>query len=241
MRFAQRARTSFVSLATLVLTIGASAQAQGTGTKSATTPTGTSAAAMPTTLVTPVPPSAVAVDASRSGQAIVYFGFRQSGMSYRVERALVSSTSKSAPAWQLRQTTGALPCCYYSVVDSTSDVPAGTNVMYRVTTVSPTVLSRLPATTATAIVYLSNSSSAGRSTNAAWLLPPTAMSARTTRVGTTVGVGGSKTVTFDPSVVSVAPGGAATAVGPGVTYVFWVSMNAAGRPIVRGERVTVLP
>ena len=239
MRFAHRARTWLVSVAALALTIGASAQAQGAGSKSATT--ATSAAATPSAMVIPVPPTAVSADRSWPGVAIVYFGFTQSGMSYRIERTVAPYGSKAAATWQLRQATGALPCCSYSVVDSLGGVTSTNGVMYRVTTVSPTVSMRVPPSTISPVAYLSAAAAPGTVTSASWVLSPSRMSLRTAKVGTTVGVGGTKTITFNPSVVSVAANGAATASGPGVTYVFWVDVSASGQPKVRGERVTVVP
>jgi hypothetical protein len=238
MRFAHRARTTFLLLATLALAVHAPAQAQGGGSKSAAT--STSAAATPTAMVIPVPPTAVSADRTWPGVAIVYFGFTQSGMSYRIERTDAPYGSKAAATWQLRQTTGPLPCCSYSVVDSLSGV-ASNGVMYRVTTVSPTVSMRVPPSTISPAAYLSAGAAPGTVTSASWVLPPGRMSLRTAKVGTMVGAGGTKTITFNPSVVAVAPNGYATASGPGVTYVFWVDVSASGQPKVRGERITVVP
>jgi hypothetical protein len=238
MRFAHRARTSLVSLAALTLTFGASAEAQGTGTKSATTSTSTGASAA---TIVPVPPTAVSADGTWPGVVIVYFGFTQSGMRYRIERTAASYSSKTAANWQLRQTTGPLPCCSYSVVDSSSSVTSANGVMYRVTTVSPSVSMRVPPSTISPVVYLNVVAGPGPITGAAWALRPTQMSLRTARVGTMVGVSGSKTISFDSSVVSVAPNGGARASGPGVTYIFWLDVSASGQPKVRGERVTVVP
>jgi hypothetical protein len=168
---------------------------------------------------------------------VVYFGFKQGGSSYRVERTLYS-TMKTAPTWQLRQTTGPLACCTGAVLDTLNAGASGVAVMYRVTAVDPT--DPRIASPPTMSAWISPNSAGSRPTATSFNLPPTRVISRTDKVGTMI-IMAPGAILDQNGVLGVDSRGALVAKAPGVGHYVWGIVSSSGAPFVQILRVTVIP
>jgi hypothetical protein len=169
----------------------------------------------------------------------IYWGFKQSGMSYRIERGVVPYGAKGATSWQAIALTPPLACCMWSVVDSTGVPPTGSYYVYQVSTVDPAAPSRASAPVVSSQIRVAPVS-IWTVTQYGWRLMPPVLSNRTVPVGTSLGTTTSA-LSSDQSVVSIDSRGLILAKAPGVAYVFTMQLYVDGHPNVNGWRVTVVP
>lgn len=182
-------------------------------------------------------PTGIIAESISPSYVNLYWRFTQSGMSYRIERAIPVS-AKGSPAWQVRQTTPPLPCCFSAVGDSAT--PPSSTYIYRITTVDPSAPTRTSAPVQTPQVITNASWSSYQNGNV-WVIRPTDVVAKTVKVGSNLGALPGAALSTDTTVVAIGTGGNAIAKASGVAYVFYASVGPAGRPIMDGILYTVVP
>jgi hypothetical protein len=182
-------------------------------------------------------PTAIIAESVSPSYVNLYWRFTQSGMSYRIERA-VPVSAKGSGTWQVRQTTPPLPCCFSAVGDSAS--PTSSTYIYRITTVDPSAPTRTSAPVQTPQVITNVSWTSFQNGNV-WVIRPTDVVAKTVKVGSSLGALPGAALSTDTTVVAIGAGGNAIAKASGVAYVFYASVGPAGRPIIDGILYTVIP
>jgi len=189
----------------------------------------------PTTLVAPL-----AVEAIAQGSYpfnVVFFGFKQNGLTYRIERGLYSAKSATPSSWQLRQTTGPLPCCTWAIIDTLTGVTG--SVMYRVTAVDPANPAAVsPPTTSR---WINPTPQPSNPTLNGFYLPDAAEISRTDKVGTTLPLDPTGIILDRNGVLTRDSRGFPVAAAPGVGHYLWGALSSSGMPIVQVVRVTVIP
>jgi hypothetical protein len=183
----------------------------------------------------PATPTKILAQSISRGYVTLYWRFTQSGMSYRIERAVAASS----PVWQNRQTTSPLPCCFSAVGDSAAPPASGQGYIYRVFTVDPAAPTRASAPLQSNTVFTTVPFLTYQGGNY-WVLPPTDVTAKTVKVGSNLLVPGAALST-DATVVAIVNGGNLVAKAAGVAYVFYASVGPEGRPIMDGILYTVVP
>jgi hypothetical protein len=186
-----------------------------------------------------VAPTGIFVEDFAFPKVAIYWGFTQSGMSYRIDRGSMPYGGKAAPTWQPVATTPPLTCCSWSVVDSALAPLPGTYSVYRVSTVDPAAPSRASTPVVSPQVRVAPVSIWGV-TQTMWLLQPPLLNNMTVKAGTSLGTI-TNAMSSDPAIVAVGANGSVIAKAPGVAYLITMQLYGDGHPILKGSRVTVTP
>ena len=186
-------------------------------------------------------PTAIWADDWASPGVTVYWQFAQSGLAYRVERAISVAGSKTGLTWRTITTTAPRPCCFWSVQDSVAPLPRGETYAYRVSAVDP---ANLGTTSPPIVVIDPNVQGIGTTkwnfSQLQWRLIGTPVSDQTVTVGTRLG-SGMNVVVSDSAVLGMDATRTLVAKAPGVSYYFSLRSGSASMPLLNGVRITVIP
>ena len=188
----------------------------------------------------PVAPTGIHVEDFSFPKVSIFWGFTQSGMSYRIDRGAMPYAGKGSPTWQTVATTPPLDCCMWSIVDSAvTPSSSATYGVYRVTTVDPAAPARTSTPVVSSQVRVAPISKWSVSSSM-WLLYPIMMGDRAIRVGTSFGTQ-PVAMSSNPAIVTVDPNGNVVAKSPGVAYLITMKLYQDAHPVVQGWRLTVTP